>query len=79
MKKKKQSEISYERLSRAVSKENAVSKDLELMLVNDIKRLFNSYLVYQNEDIRFLFSESLGNREITITIKYRNFKDVKIL
>ena len=79
MKKKKQSEISYERLSRAVSKENAVSKDLELMLVNDIKRLFNSSLVYQNEDIRFLFSESLGNREITITIKYRNFKDVKIL
>jgi len=41
--------------------------------------LFNSYLVYQNDDLRFLFSENIGCREISITVKYRNFKDVKIL
>lgn len=79
VKKKKQSELSYERLSRVVAKENALSEGLESMLVNDIKRLFNSYLVYQNDDLRFLFSENIGCREISITVKYRNFKNVKIL
>ena len=79
VKKKRQSEISYERLSRVVNKENAISEGLEAMLINDVKRLLNSYLVYQNDDLRFLFRENLGDREITITVKYRNFKDVKIL
>lgn len=79
MKRKKQSDVSFERLNKSMTKENLPDEGLENLLLSDIKRLLNCYFVYQNDDLRYLFSNNLGSQEFSITVKYRRFKDIKIL
>lgn len=79
MKRKKQSDISFERLNKSMTKENLPDEGLENLLLSDIKRLLNCYFIYQNDDLRYLFSNNLGSQEFSITLKYRRFKDIKIL
>ncbi|MBQ4072387.1 MAG: hypothetical protein IJD50_01515 [Clostridia bacterium] len=79
MKRKKQSDVSFERLNKSMTKENLPDEGLENLLLSDIKRLLNCYFVYQNDDLRYLFSNNLGSQEFSITLKYRRFKDIKIL
>lgn len=62
-----------------MTKENLPDEGLENLLLSDIKRLLNCYFVYQNDDLRYLFSNNLGSQEFSITLKYRRFKDIKIL
>lgn len=79
MKRKKQSDVSFERLNKSMTKENLPDEGLENLLLSDIKRLLNCYFVYQNDDLRYLFTNNLGSQEFSITLKYRRFKDIKIL
>lgn len=79
MKKKKQGDLNYERLNKTMLKENRPNEDLENMMINDIKRVLDSYFVFHNDDLKCLFAENCGCSELTISLKYRQFKDIKIL
>ncbi len=79
MKSNKQSAKVYARLADTISKENRPPELIEDMLIKDIERVLKSYFIYQNEDVEYLFLENKGKQEFCITLKYRNFKDIKVL
>lgn len=79
MRKRKQAQINYDRLSTSIVKENMPNEEIVRLLVADVKRVLDSYFIYQNEDFRYLINSNQTNKEFVITLKYRRIKDVKIL
>ena len=79
MKRKKQGTVDLERLNNSISKDNLPSEELRNLIIEDINRVLNSYLVYQKEDISYRFYDNSGVQELNITLKYRHFKDINML
>lgn len=79
MKKQKQGAVDFERLNKTIGQENKPDEALENMLISDLERVLRSYFVYQSEDFKSLFIDNGAIQEFTITLRYKHFKDVKVL
>lgn len=77
--KKKQSDVTLERLNKSIKKETRPCEVVENMILKDIKNVIDSYLVYHNEDFSCLFLENQSHSELKVTVKYQRIKDIKVL
>ncbi len=79
MKRKKQSDIVKDRIIKSISKETVIPESFENMLINDLEKVLKSYFVYQNGALRTRFIENCTTQELSITLNYQRFKDIKVL
>ncbi|MBO7156680.1 MAG: hypothetical protein J6V83_04675 [Clostridia bacterium] len=73
------SSAQYARLNKTLTRESALSKEVEVMFRQDLIEFLNSYLDYQQSDLGILFEQKEGKSTMQINLVYRRGKDIKVL